>query len=277
MEQSDSKCVQVSVIVTTYNSAKYISDCLESVLAQSFRDYEIVVVDDASTDETVEIVQRVLSNRSRYVVKVLEANSGGPARPRNCGVALAKGLWVALLDSDDLWHPQKLEIELQIAKDSESRFISCEKRWFVNRSETSEYSNVSLSNVEHRNRSVTHSQLLRKNFLCTSSVMAHRELFQVHPFWEARVYRAIEDYRCWLDIHRAAVSQHPQILTPLVFYRISSQSISGSKLRMARKAWLLYSDYFVGESLRWPKATLCMITYAFASIFRQLKYRFTRC
>jgi len=267
----------VSVVVTTFNAAGYVAAALESVLAQSATDQEVIVVDDASSDATCTRVEETLRGRCQYHLERLPQNSGGPATPRNLGVQLARGRWIALLDSDDIWHPQKCEIELEIAARTGVRFVSSEKRWFREIGETRVRAAEELGHRSHAVRWVTHRQLCRKNFLCTSSVMAERDLFLRHPFPPDRDYRAVEDYRCWLDIHRESVSEHPQILTPLVFYRVSAASISGSKLTMVRKNWRLYRDYFRGQ--RWGsfQVLTSMMTYGFASLYRQFKYRQTRC
>jgi glycosyltransferase involved in cell wall biosynthesis len=98
---------RVSVIVPTFNRARDIGRCLESLAQQTFRDFEVLVCDDGSKDNTREIVERFkdrLELQYRW-----EENFGGPARPRNIGLSLARGEYVAFLDSDDWWMPRKLE------------------------------------------------------------------------------------------------------------------------------------------------------------------------
>lgn len=267
----------VSVVVTTHDSAAYVADGLTSVLQQTYQDFEIVVVDDASGDSTCDEVNRALQGRCRYRLIQLDRNTGGPATPRNIGIQHALGRWVALLDSDDVWHPQKLELELESAGNARARFVSSEKRWFRNLGETAARAAERFSPTGHPQRQVTHAQLQRKNFLCTSSVLAERELFLRHPFNPDPAYRAIEDYRCWLDVHRESIQASPQILTPLVFYRVSCASISGSKLTMVRRHWRLYRDYFRGHPFGPLQVFASIGTYGFASIYRQLKYRCSRC
>ncbi len=267
----------VSVVLTTYNASAHVEDCLKCLLSQTFQQFEIIVVDDASTDCTCEIIDQNLAGRIPHRLLRLKRNTGGPAEPRNMGVQEAKGHWVALLDSDDLWHPQKLEIELQVARQSGSPFVSSEKLWFRSVKETDARRNQLFSLKGHQTRLVTHKQLCRKNFLCTSSVLAERTLFIRHPCNTNPDYRAVEDYRCWLDIHRESVTSSPQILTPLVYYRIWPGSISGSKLGMIRKHLRLYRDYFRGQPLSGIQVLLSFTVYGFASLYRQLKYRRSRC
>ena len=102
----------VSIITPTYNCGKYISGTIESVLTQSYVDWEMIIVDDCSTDNTEEIVKRYSEKDSRIQYHCLEKNSGA-AVARNFALALAKGTWIAFLDSDDLWLPTKLERQVR--------------------------------------------------------------------------------------------------------------------------------------------------------------------
>lgn len=100
----------VSVVVTTYNQCRYIRETLDSVFRQSYQDYEVIVVDDGSTDDTPSTIEK-LQDRVRYV----RQHNQGPAGSRNTGVRLARGELVAFLDGDDLWEPPKLEAQVAAA------------------------------------------------------------------------------------------------------------------------------------------------------------------
>lgn len=102
----------VSVIIATYNRAHYICDAIDSVLAQTYKDYEIIVVDDGSTDNTKEMLDKY-NGKIRYTY---QANSGVSAA-RNLGVNLSKGQYLAFLDSDDMWLPEKLEKQMEAIKE----------------------------------------------------------------------------------------------------------------------------------------------------------------
>jgi len=97
---------EVSVVIPSYNSAKYLPETLNSVLKQTFTDFEIIVVDDGSTDNTKDVVASFKSDKVRYI---FQENSGGPSLPRNVGIKAAKGKYIAFFDSDDIMVPNKLE------------------------------------------------------------------------------------------------------------------------------------------------------------------------
>ena len=99
---------KVSIVIPTYNSSQYISEALDSVLAQTYKDYEIIVVDDGSTDDTIQALQPYMS-RIKYIYK----ENGGPGSARNVGIRNAQGEYIAFLDSDDLWLPEKLEKQVR--------------------------------------------------------------------------------------------------------------------------------------------------------------------
>ena len=101
----------VSIIMPSYNTGRFISETIESVLAQSYSDWELIIVDDCSNDNTDDVVSQYLTDkRIRYIKN--ETNSGA-AVSRNRALREAKGKWIAFLDSDDLWHPEKLEKQIE--------------------------------------------------------------------------------------------------------------------------------------------------------------------
>lgn len=110
----------VSVIIPAYNAEKFIKDTIDSVLKQTYPYFEIIVVDDTSQDKTVEIVRSCKDERIRVI---LHKTNQGPGAARNTAIEAAKGRWIALLDADDQWHPQRLEKLLPIAVEGEEKYF----------------------------------------------------------------------------------------------------------------------------------------------------------
>src|SRR5512135_2946573 len=102
----------VSIVTPLYNRAQSIGRAIQSVIGQTFKNWEMVVVDDCSTDDSREIIRSFVSRDERIKLIESASNFGGPARPRNVGVEHAQGNYIAFLDSDDWWYPRKLEVSL---------------------------------------------------------------------------------------------------------------------------------------------------------------------
>ena len=117
----------VSVIIPSFNAEDTIQDTVNSVLNQSYKNIEIIIIDDHSTDKTVEIIEEISKANSKVQFYVLTENFGGPAKPRNLGIEQSKGEYLAFLDADDIWHPEKLKIQLEYMN-SNGAIISCSTR-----------------------------------------------------------------------------------------------------------------------------------------------------
>ena len=193
----------VSVIIPTYNRAAMIGRAVESVLAQTFSDYELIVVDDGSTDET----EGVLS-AYRNQITVLKQPNRGVSSARNHGIENAKGHLIAFLDSDDLWLPEKLSRQTAFFK-SHPRALICqtEEIWIRDGRRV---------NPKQRHRKLNGDIFIPSLELCLvspSAVMLHKSLFnEIGKFDEA--LPACEDYDLWLRIS----CRHPVYLidTPLI-------------------------------------------------------------
>lgn len=262
---------RVSVVVPNYNGAAYLRETLASVQAQTYPSWELIVVDDGSTDASADIVRACAARDSRIRLLALDRNYGRPSIPRNFGIEAASGEFIAFLDADDLWHPQKLEIQLAFMEASGTRFISSAMRDFRNAESTRALA-ASTFDTPPAARKITHAALLRKNIIPTSSVVVDREIIRRHPFLRDPRYKAIEDYHCWLCIHQHEIACSYKLAPELVYYRRTKASISRSKLDMLRKNYLLYSEYTVaGRPLR-----LKRFGYLISYVYLSLVDRFTR-
>jgi len=111
----------VSIITPTYNSEKYISEAIQSVQKQTYRNWEMIIVDDCSSDNTIAIVEQFMEDDHRIHLLKLNKNSG-PGVARNTAITEAKGKYIAFLDSDDLWKPEKLSKQIEFMKASKIPF-----------------------------------------------------------------------------------------------------------------------------------------------------------
>ena len=205
----------VSVIVPTYNHGRFIRAAIESVLAQTYENVEIIVVDDFSTDDTEQIVAGYASPRVKYIKS---ANQGIVATSRNVGVRAAAGEYVAFLDADDIWETNKLELQLPHLADSKVAAVASDLRYMGAR----RYSRSRLGRSPRGFREYGNLEIVRGNPVATSSVLLRRQDFdRVGGFDEAPEFRFIEDWELWL---RLSVDRCVRVLEqPLVIYRIAAQ------------------------------------------------------
>lgn len=214
----------VSVIIPMYNAEKYIQETLTSLKNQSYENYEVIIVDNASTDNSVSVAQKMSFCFKSFRIVKSEVNSGGPAQPRNIGVNKASGEFIAFLDSDDLWHKDKLfnQIKLMIEKDYN---FTCTSRILVD-----EYSNQFERIVDKilpgKTGSYSILSLIRRNNITTSSVVVKHQLLVDFPFDESNAVACVEDYLLWLNLLNLNQCNFHHLKEPLVYYRLFKQSLS---------------------------------------------------
>ena len=181
-----------SVIIPTFNRADKLRRALDSLVAQSFSDFEVLVCDDGSTDGTDEVVESF--SEKLKIRHLWEENFGGPARPRNRGITASAGDWLCFLDADDWWYPRKLEQVSRVLQDADFIFHDCDV--------------VTPGGVRRfARKSMLPRQPAFVDFMTrgcrviTSSVSVRRELLdRVGRFTEARDFIAVEDSDLWIRI-----------------------------------------------------------------------------
>lgn len=244
----------ISVIMAAYNAEDTIAESLRSALAQSYRNIEIIVVNDASTDSTALIAQDFsrCDNRVRVISHTINR---GVSASRKDGLASARGGWIAILDSDDLWSPKKLELELSAQRETNADLIYTGSA-FIN--ETGTPKDWCLRVPE----TVTYHSLLKQNIVSNSSVLVKKELLETYFVNNDRIH---EDFAVWLHMLKNGVAFRG-IDQPLLIYRIRESSKSGNKLKSAVMNWKTYR--YMGLSV--PASCYYMFCY----IMRGLsKYR----
>ena len=184
----------VSVIIPTYNHAHYLSRALQSALSQSYNNFEVIVIDNHSKDNTDEVMRRFVGPQ---VTLLKIHNEGVIASSRNMGIRAAQGEWIAFLDSDDWWYPNKLQICFEHINDK-TDFIYHDLR--IIREKPSLFQNK-LSKSRKLNPPVLEDLLVNGNIICTSSVVVRKNLLdQISGINESPAIIAAEDYNTWLRI-----------------------------------------------------------------------------
>lgn len=221
--------MQISVIMPAYNAEKTISAAINSVLGQTFEDWELLVINDQSKDGTKQIILDYAEKdgRIRYLENV---KNMGVAQTRNKGVSMAKGTWIAFLDSDDLWETDKLELQYNYAKKSGAKLLFTASAFIDKDGKKIHY----CLNVPQQ---VSFRELLKQNIISCSSVLVEKELLLNYPMMEKNMH---EDYATWLSILKNEKLIAYGINRPLLIYRISADSKSGNKGKAALMHWRVY-------------------------------------
>lgn len=203
--------MKISVVIPTYNREKFLLRAIKSALDQTYSVYEILVCDDGSTDNSEKIVKSLL--RSKKVKWIPGKHSGLPAVPRNRGVRMAEGNWIAFLDSDDFWRKDKIGKQVKLSQ----RFSIISS----NAVRVEGNKNLGLA-LNYEKPVITFKDLLKLNFVVNSSVIIKKDLvIRAGGFNESEKFRAIEDYLLWLKV--SSSENIGYINEGLTFYRDEPQ------------------------------------------------------
>ena len=227
----------VSVVIPVFNGERFIAATLRSALNQSHKNIEVIVVDDCSTDKTLDIVKDFVVADNRVSVIDLQDNMGAPAGPRNIGIKRSTGHWIAFLDADDIWHPNKLEIQLALLAKTGASF--CSSAAFNFRSD----SEVSFDqDFQWAYEKITFKKQLIRFRTPTASVVVLTEIAKKTLFNESLAYKAREDVDCWLRVHEK-IPFSIKTKMPLMAYRVFDGQISGNKVTMVKRHLHVLKQY----------------------------------
>ena len=226
---------KVSVIIPTYNRENYISETIESVLNQTFQDFEIIVIDDGSTDKTKTKLEKFKSK-----IKLIEQKNSERAVSRNNGVKNSSGEYIAFLDSDDLWASDKLEKQVEILDNKKNMILTYCQSFRIN--EKSKKIKTAKRQLQGHNGPIFDKLLLR-NFIVSATPLIRRENFDKTNGFESK-YIPYEDWEFWLRF--SLMGDFSFLNQPLAYYRIHPQQ--SVKLTNAKKieevTTLLLEDSF---------------------------------
>ena len=220
----------VSIIIPLYNSENYVHKTIESILNQTYKNFELIIVDDASTDNSIKIINSYVRDDKRIKLIQSSSNFGGPARPRNIGIRESKGEYIAFCDNDDLWENNKLEMQLnQIIKNNFN--FCCSDILLIDENNNE----LNFSFFRKITRMIfftpTYFKLFFSSQIALSSVLISREFLGENKFDEDKNLIACEDYLLWLTLFRKKQIKYYKTKDKLVRYRIIKNSASSNKIR----------------------------------------------
>ena len=242
---------KVTVIIPMHNSSKHIVKCLESVINQIYKTIEIIVVDDASSDNSLELVKNINDNR----IKVIELKENiGAGIARNKGIEVATGDYIAFLDSDDYWVLDKLERQVMFIEENNYTFIYGGYDYFKNgkrkRAKVPKYMN--------------YKQLLKNHAIFTSTVMLNMEHLKKEDIFMPNLRRG-QDYGTWWRILKKGITAYA-ITDTIAIYRVGEKSLSSNKLKAINRTWNLFKR----EKISLIKRLFYFLCYGFNAIKRRI-------
>lgn len=216
----------VSVIIPVYNSGRVIESTLKSVFAQTYKDIEIVLVDDCSTDNSREVIEK-LQNEHHEIIYYRQQTNQGAGAARNKALELANGQYVAFLDADDLWKPEKIQKQINLLHEKKGSFsftaiemIDCEGKIVKKKRKVKEQ--------------IDYKFLLKNTMIATSTVVVDRN---IHGDFRMPLRRGGQDYATWLMLLRNEIFAYG-IDEALEQYRVGdSNSLSAKKSKSIRQVW----------------------------------------
>lgn len=220
----------VSVIIPVFNSSEFISETIRSVTYQTYKNIEIIVVDDFSVDNSKELVESLSKEYSNIHLVPLQKNSG-VAVARNTGINVARGQYIAFLDSDDLWKPNKIQSQIEYMNTVGAAFS------FTGIEMIDEFGNIKKS-MRKVKKEINYKFLLRNTMIATSTVVIDRN--RVEKF-QMPLMRSGQDYATWLMILRRGYTAYG-IALPLSQYRLRQNSLSSNKLRSIKQVYQIQKD-----------------------------------
>lgn len=224
----------VSVIIPAYRSEKTVEQSVRSALEQTLREIEVIAVNDASDDGTGNVLAALAAEDARVRVVTFTENRG-VAAARNCGMELARAPWIAFLDSDDVWLPEKLEKQLALAQRSGADVLYTAAACIDEDGKPS-------GRVFRVPGTVTFRDMKYQNDLICSTALVRRECCLSHPMADGDLH---EDYLFWLEILRDG-AKTAGLDEALALYRIRKRSKSGNKLRSAGMVLRTYRRFGFG-------------------------------
>lgn len=240
----------VSIIMPSYNAERYIAQSIESVLAQTYQNWELLITDDCSMDRTVDIVKEFCVKDKR--INLLESKEHhGPGDTRNLSINRATGRFIAFIDNDDVWFPEKLEKQIPYMLENGYAFTYTGYEMVTESGESKHIVNTI---------GVLNPQIYMRNTAigCASVILDHDIVGEFQMF----VNDTSDDMTLWLSLmHRGFLAYpYPEILMK---YRVRNHSASSNKFVAARDVWRVYRKI---EKLSWPKALINFVCYSFNAV-----------
>lgn len=246
----------VSIVIPVHNAEPYIAKTIRSILTQTVSNYEVLLVDDASTDGSLEKI-RLIQDKRLKVLKAHPEHAVGAAAARNCGIEASEGRYLAFLDADDLWHPKKLEKTLAYMKKRDAAFV-------FTGYEFGDQNGRGIGKIVHVPEVLDYEHALSRTVIFTSTVLF--DLTKIDKELIRMPQVKSEDTATWWKILRAGYLAYG-LDENLTIYRRAGKSLSSNKLEAVRRIWNLYR---LQEDMSFLKRLRCFVGWAVGAVYRRL-------
>lgn len=250
------KVEYVSVILPVYNASRFINETIESVINQSYKYWELIIIDDCSSDNSYEIIKKYLSIPNVFYFRN-EKNSG-VSFSRNMGITKAKNEWIAFIDSDDIWSENKLENQIRFTINNKSYFSFTSVEYM-------DINSMMLPGKFIVKGQINYEKLLKTNLISCSSVLINKKLLINSAFGNDKIH---EDYVLWLSILKKG---HTALAMSdvLLKYRILKNSKSGNKLKSVKMTYGVYKALKLNAFY----ATIYTLSHLFHALIKHRRIR----
>lgn len=246
----------VSIITPCYNSAAYISETIQSVLNQTYKDWEMIIIDDGSSDESAEIISKFLYKDKRIKYFRTESPTGSPSFPRNIGLDKAMGKYIAFLDSDDLWLPNKLQEQIDFLERNNFNLV------YSFYEKIDEEGNRDNRVIKTKLNS-TYESLLKSNSIPFLTAVIRKDAIGKTRFKQIPQ----EDFCFWLDILKKGYTAYnlPEVTA---LYRVVKHSRSANKFHMFKGYWNVIRRE---QGLSWVESSKKLVFYIYIGLKKYIR------
>lgn len=245
----------VSIVTPVYNAEKYLEDTIVSVKKQTYKNWELLLVDDCSKDSSADIINKYAQEDDRIKYIKLETNSGA-AVSRNTGIKAARGRFIAFVDSDDIWLEDKLQIQIEYMLNNNAPFTFTSYRYMKEDGTITE----KIAKAPHK---ISYDGLLKNTIIGCSTVVVDKNTF---GDFEMPLLRRGQDTATWLKLLKQEKYAYG-IEKDLVNYRQVGDSLSSNKIKALKRTWHTYRNV---ENLSLLKSSYVFCCYAFNALKKRL-------
>lgn len=248
----------ISIVVPVYNAAAFIRQTMEMVQAQTYTDWELILVDDCSKDNSCEVIEAYLKDKPDERIRLIKKEKNeGAALSRNRGIQEAKGRYIAFLDADDVWLSYKLQTQIDFMKKNEAGFV-------FSAYEFGDENAVGTGRIVHVPECLTYKKALSRTVIFTTTVLLDTEKISRDLIYMPNV--PSEDSATWWQILRAG-HVAKGIDEVLAIYRRPGKSLSSNKFKAIQRIWYLYREV---EKLPLITSCIAFVGWAYRATVRRI-------